>query len=301
MYPKEELFPENGDPIVISYGGGKNSTAMVLALWLSKIPVSAVLFADTGNEHPDTYTFLDYFDRWLLDRGLPAITRIQFQLKGTHPRPRKKVAIKVPYRWLASDLGCYLLAFHFFRQNYKYRSLGEECLTLGALPSKAYGHGKCSAKWKVQVQQNWIKKVYPNTKVRVCVGIHAGEQNRLLNKDGSPKPLVTELGRDCYPLIRWGMGEQGCVALNRKFLERPPAKSACWFCPNASPSEVKALKHDRPDLYKLGVEMEALAQSNGARKGLGRSFHWSEVDNMDEYKQLSLDLSQTTRKCGCLD
>lgn len=44
-------------PVFASVSGGKDSTAMVLALRDSGIPYTAV-FADTGWEHPDTYAYI---------------------------------------------------------------------------------------------------------------------------------------------------------------------------------------------------------------------------------------------------
>ena len=55
---------------LISFGGGVNSTAMTILLvndgWRGQI-----VFADTGCEWPDTYAYMDYFEReWLAPRGL---------------------------------------------------------------------------------------------------------------------------------------------------------------------------------------------------------------------------------------
>lgn len=44
---------------VLSYGGGVNSTALLLLLTDKKKPLDAVIFADTGSELPDTYKYID--------------------------------------------------------------------------------------------------------------------------------------------------------------------------------------------------------------------------------------------------
>ena len=41
---------------MVSYGGGANSTALLIGLHQHRIPVDLILFADTGAEHPHTYT-----------------------------------------------------------------------------------------------------------------------------------------------------------------------------------------------------------------------------------------------------
>ena len=40
---------------MVSYGGGANSTALLIGLHQHHIPVDLILFADTGAEHPHTY------------------------------------------------------------------------------------------------------------------------------------------------------------------------------------------------------------------------------------------------------
>ena len=39
---------------VVSFGGGTNSTAMIVGMYLHKIPVDLILFADPGAEQPHT-------------------------------------------------------------------------------------------------------------------------------------------------------------------------------------------------------------------------------------------------------
>ena len=56
---------------MVSYGGGVNSTALLVGLHQHRIPVDLILFADTGAEHPHTYAYLDIMDRWLKDHGMP--------------------------------------------------------------------------------------------------------------------------------------------------------------------------------------------------------------------------------------
>ena len=61
---------------MVSYGGGVNSTALLISLHQHRIPVDLILFADTGAEHPHTYAYLDIMDRWLKGHGMPPITRV---------------------------------------------------------------------------------------------------------------------------------------------------------------------------------------------------------------------------------
>lgn len=296
-------------PIIVAFGGGTNSTAMLLAMHLKGITPDAIVFCDTGNESPETYQFLEYFSQYLNSVGFPPITVLRHRMKGNRPRPRKKVAVRIPQCLLKpsvaqqSQLLYWMLGVHVWRQTYKYESLGEECLVTASVPSKAYGYGRCSAKWKVQVQQSWVKRHYlsKGVKVQTFIGIHAGEQGRLLYRDGTPKPSETELGWDCYPLVEWGLTQANCESLNRQYLDQVPPRSACWFCPNASVSEIKQLKERDPERFELGLAMEAIAKAHGSGKGLARSFDWADIESMGETRQLEIDIAVASRQCSCLD
>ena len=50
---------------IVGYGGGTNSTAMLIGLYHRKIPVDLILFSNTGGEQPHTYDFLPIMDCWL--------------------------------------------------------------------------------------------------------------------------------------------------------------------------------------------------------------------------------------------
>lgn len=54
---------------VVSFGGGTNSTAMIIGMYLREIPIDLILFADTGGERRHTYDFIEKFDAWLTARG----------------------------------------------------------------------------------------------------------------------------------------------------------------------------------------------------------------------------------------
>lgn len=52
-------------PLVVSYGMGVDSTALLVGLAARGIRPDAILFADTGAERPETYAYLAPFNRWL--------------------------------------------------------------------------------------------------------------------------------------------------------------------------------------------------------------------------------------------
>jgi 3'-phosphoadenosine 5'-phosphosulfate sulfotransferase (PAPS reductase)/FAD synthetase len=62
--------------IVASFGGGTNSTAMLIGMADRGEPVDLILFADTGGEKPHTYAHRDEFSEWLAANGMPPITTV---------------------------------------------------------------------------------------------------------------------------------------------------------------------------------------------------------------------------------
>lgn len=53
---------DNIDHNVISFSGGKDSTAMLLLAIERDTPDLSVVFADTGNEHEQTYDYVRYIE-----------------------------------------------------------------------------------------------------------------------------------------------------------------------------------------------------------------------------------------------
>lgn len=129
------------NPIVVSYGAGVNSTAMLCGLvWRGPRP-DVILFADTGGEMPETYEYIPYFSEWLRLHGFPSITVI--------------------------------------RRESPHGTLEQECHNNQTLPSKAFGFSGCSVKWKRQPMDAWIKQnLDTSAGVVRFIGIHYGEQHR---------------------------------------------------------------------------------------------------------------------------
>jgi len=103
--------------IVASYGGGTNSTAMLIGMAERGEQVNLILFADTGGEKPHTYEYLNTFSAWLLAHGMPGI-----------------VIVKAPNVTLEEDV-----------------------LKRKTLPSIAFGFKTCSQRFKRQPVEKYIR------------------------------------------------------------------------------------------------------------------------------------------------
>src|SRR5688572_29721776 len=113
-----DAYDKRTDPLVVSYGAGVDSTAMLVAFVRRGIRPDYILFADPGGEKPETLAFLPLMDAYLHAAGFPPITTVRYE-------PRD------------------------FKHWPPYHTLEENCLTNGTLPSLAFGFRSCSQKWKI--------------------------------------------------------------------------------------------------------------------------------------------------------
>ena len=232
---------------VVGYGGGTNSTAMLIGLWQRRIPVDLILFADPGGEQPHTYAYLEIMDRWLAEHGMPPITRVY---KTT--RDSKRLTLE------------------------------QECLQSGTLPSMAYGFKRCSLKHKIGPQEKFCNNYPPcrevwasGKKVVKFIGYDAGEGYR------SDKVLLGDLAdrkySKWYPLMEWGWTRDDCIRQIEAAGLPQPGKSSCFFCPSMKPDEITALREQHPDLFRRALALEDNARQNlKTVKGLGRNYSWRE-------------------------
>lgn len=100
-------------PLVVAYGLGVDSTAMLIEFVRRSIRPDLILFADTGGEKPETYQYLEVIQPYLQQVGFPEVVTVRY-------RPTRAV----------------------------YDTLEGQCLHTGTLPSLAYGGKSCSLKYK---------------------------------------------------------------------------------------------------------------------------------------------------------
>jgi hypothetical protein len=252
-------------PLMVGFGAGVNSTAMVIEMHRRGIRPDAILFADTGNEWPETYAAVDLFARWAEARLLP------FTVVRRH----------------SPETGD--------------KTLEENCLRLKTLPSRAFGQSSCAFKWKIEAQEQWVSRNSFRAKghsIVKALGYDAGEEYRatIHEKDGY---------RYWYPLQEWCLGREDCERLILSEGLPLPRKSACFFCPSMKPREIVELYDTHPGLYARAVAMERLAvaamdeeadrteRETGERPdrtvvGLGRHWSWESVIAMTEAQRAKL-------------
>src|SRR5438094_6331394 len=86
---KEGMMPVRGEasrpwpdcPLVVAYGLGVDSTAMLIEFARRGIRPDLILFADTGGEKPETYQYLGVIRPFLRRVGFPDVVIVRYRPK----------------------------------------------------------------------------------------------------------------------------------------------------------------------------------------------------------------------------
>ena len=138
---------------------------------------------------------------------------------------------------------------------------GNMCMN-NTLPGEAFGFGSCTVKWKIKPQDKYCdqhalcnQQWADGGKVIKLIGYEAGEESRA--KKVSQHAESSKKYEFVYPLIDWGWDLERCKYEIAKAGLIVPPKSACYFCPNMKPDEVRDLAPE--ELGKI-IRMEVYAE-----------------------------------------
>jgi hypothetical protein len=241
-------------PLILAYGMGVDSTAVIVEFVRLGVRPDLILFADTGGEKRETYAYRPIIDRYLKKHGFPQVTVVK-------AKPPKR------YKWG------------------RYTNLEEKCLINETLPSIAYGGHSCADVFKIKPQNAFCSRWEPamrtwrlGKKVVKVIGYDAGAA------DAKRAYKIEGKGEDdkyhyWYPLREWGYDREKCKEVIAKGGLPVPPKSACFYCPASKKHEIEWLRDNHPDLYERALKIERTARDGrhgikGSTKGLGRHFSW---------------------------
>lgn len=252
--------------IIVSYGAGTNSTALLIGMKERNIKPDLILFADTGGEKPHTYKYIETMQKWLKSVDFPEITIVKKTTKEG-----------------------------------EILTLEQDCLNHKTLPSIAFGFKTCSQKYKIQPMDKFVNNWQPakeiwerKEKITKVIGIDADETHRVKNNFEDKKYNLW------YPLMEWDWGREECIEAIKNENLPLPGKSACFFCPNSKKTEIFELKRKYPELALRAIEMEDNTENLISVKGLGRTWKWrnllKQVDIFDDFPERNDD-----QPCECYD
>jgi len=204
----------------ISYGGGVQSTAMVLmtlddsAKSWKKSDVDLVIMADPGDEMPSTYETARLIEEKCKKAGL-----------------------------------------EFVRVQKEGQTLREHHLERGTLTM--VGISSCTVNWKIQPIRKFIKKQVNQSAEKpwatAWLGITTDEARRVADSD-------VKWVSNRFPLIEEGMSRTDCENyIKNNHPELNVSKSGCFFCHYQPKKAWAELKRKHPDLFQLALEWERFA------------------------------------------
>lgn len=245
------------DPVrVIAYGGGVQSTAMVVLAAQGKIDVKTALFCNTGDdsEHPDTLDYVrDVAIPWAADRGVEVLELRHTRRDGTTESIMERIK----------------------------RDGGKSMVIPVRIANGMPGRRACTMDFKTRVIGKWIKEhgATEESPAFVHLGISVDEIERA-GRGGNLDARQTRV----YPLLDLGLTRQDCKnVIARAGLPVPP-KSACFFCPFHSARVWADLRRDRPDLFDKAQELEDFM--NARQDTLGKHKVWLTDRGAAQHKRL---------------
>jgi hypothetical protein len=225
----------------ISYGGGVQSTALIVLATRHEIPFDLALFANVGDdsERPET---LDYVRRI-----------VKPWAEGRPPGHR------VTVRELSRSL----------RDGSKAPSLLTAAMTAATstiipvrMSTGAPGNRRCTFEYKIAVIRKELKRLGASkrTPATVALGISIDEYQRV--RDSRREDVI-----NVHPLIDLRLSRVDCQRIIEDAGLPPAPKSACWFCPFQKPAQWDQLRRTRPDLFAKAVELEDRLHAQQAKRG----------------------------------
>ena len=247
------------------YGGGVNSTAMLILLTEQGHTMDYVLFADPGGERPDTYEYIKMFSDWLVAHNQPAVTVIK-------PLLPKQVFDK---------------------------TLEGECLRLKTLPGLAFGRRSCSVKWKVKPVDRFIRNNISTNgqKITKYIAFDADETQRVCRA----RKLSAQGYDVVFPLHDAQEITRGkCIDIIAHAGLSVPPKSSCFLCPARTKDEILDVAIKYPDLIERAINLEINAFKRQQKiKGLGRRFSWEQY--LKKEVNLKNNYPYPEILCECID
>ncbi|WP_395295263.1 phosphoadenosine phosphosulfate reductase [Kitasatospora hibisci] len=224
---------------VISYGGGIQSTALLVLAAARKIDYATFLFANVGDdsEHPATLTYVrDIARPYAASAGLELhqLERVRRDgttetLMGRLTRPGAR-SIPIPVR----------------------------------MANGAPGRRSCTSDFKIKVVGRWLRErgATPNRPATVGIGISVDEIHRANRRRSEPHEQVE------YPLLDLGLRREDCERIIKDAGLPVPPKSSCFFCPFRTVGAWREQRWQEPELFARSVALEQTV--NRHRAALGR-------------------------------
>ena len=228
---------------VISYGGGVQSTALIVLAAQGIIEADAAVMSNVGDdsELPQTMEYVrNIIQPWAAEQGFPVhvVDPIRHGQKTTL------------YQEITKEGSNRTLIPVF----------GEKGNPLGRA---------CTADFKVRVINRWLREngASKKNKATVLLGISTDE----IERAGRGKEETVSIRE--YPLLLLGHDRTACSQIIRDAGLPVPPKSSCFFCPFHSETTWRELRRDQPDLFEKAQQLEDHLQNRNVVRGVEKQVY----------------------------
>lgn len=206
----------NSTKHIVSFSGGKDSTAMLLKMIENNMQIDEILYCEVmateniGGEYPEMYEYLDKVDEYLMKTIGKKITRLEPKIS-------------------------------FEQQFYTIKKRGK-------FKGKIYGFPLVFCAWCNSILKTRIidKHLESYGEYISYIGIAYDEPTRYMRLDKNERA----------PLYEWKMTEKDCLQyVKEKGLYNPLYdkfnRLCCWFCVKQSMDNLRILRRDYPEYWQM--------------------------------------------------
>ncbi|MFF0494372.1 hypothetical protein ACFYTQ_35600 [Nocardia sp. NPDC004068] len=223
---------------IIAYGGGVQSTALLVLAAVKRIRIDAAVFANVGDdsENPATLRYVRGIAvPWATSQGVPVHVVDRVQRDGTVEtlwqrltRPDSR-SLPIPVR----------------------------------MSNGAPGTRNCTTDFKIKVIGRWLRAHGASARdpATVSIGISVDEIERANTRRAEPHERII------YPLLDLRMRRVDCARLLLDVGLPVPPKSSCFFCPFHRLSAWEAMRIEQPELFDRACHLEDILNERRQRLG----------------------------------
>ncbi|WP_367132734.1 MULTISPECIES: phosphoadenosine phosphosulfate reductase [Streptomyces] len=215
--------------MAVSYGGGVQSTALLVLAAQREIPYRNFIFANTGDDSEDPRSL-----NYVRHIAAPYAAKRGIEL---HIRERRTRIGELETLW-----------GRMMRRDS--RSMPIPVRMSNGKP----GMRSCTKDFKVRVIGKWLRfhGASADNPATVGIGISLDEISRATNRRTEPYERIH------YPLLDLGLRRTDCIEIIRDAGLPVPNKSACFFCPLKSRESWAKMHRDRPALFGKACHLEEI-------------------------------------------
>lgn len=252
------------DYYILSFSGGKDSTAMLLELMRIGARIDEVVCCDPYKEFPAMYEHINKIRKIVEEHNIK-FTLLRHErsfdewMFNYEPKRRDPEAFKAKY---------------------------------GDVKGKSWATSRarwCTGELKIKLMNKYFKEMENKYNVFRYIGIAADETDRLERDNQKNKNYI-------YPLVEWGWTEQDCLeycyslGYDWQGLYKLFKRVSCWCCPLQPLEALRTLYKNFPDLWAELKDMD-----NRTWQSFKPNYTVEELEKRFEFEESQLAIGQSIK------